>query len=112
MNSFLVTAAGLSLVLMTALVQAEPQVNAPSDMKLTDEQCVTIWKQAAAAGTAKADPEAVPLDAVRPYVKDVVKTDTDKSGTVSTKEWADACKAGFVMTPAAAAPADAAPQTR
>jgi hypothetical protein len=112
MTRFLLTAAGLSFVFTAALVKAEPQANAPDDMKLTDDQCVMIWTQAEAADTVKAEPDAVPLDVVRPYVKDVTKMDPDKSGTVSTKEWADACKSGFVMTPAAAAPADGAPQTR
>ena len=101
----------LSLLLMTALVQAEPQANAPSDMKLTDEQCVTIWKKAEAADTAKVDPEALPVEVVRPFVKDVTKTDSDKSGTVSTKEWADACKIGLVTTGPAAPPDQVAPQT-
>lgn len=111
MNRFLITATGLSLIFMSVLVNAaEPQINVPADMKVTDEQCVTLWKQAEAADTAKADPEAVPLDVVRPFVKDFGKIDSDKSGTVSTKEWADACKSGLVMTPAAASPPDAPPQ--
>lgn len=111
MNRFLLTATGLSLILMTALVNAEPQVNAPADMKLTDEQCVALWKQAEAADTVKAEPEALPVDVVRPFVKDLTKTDTDGSKTISTKEWAAACEAGFVM-PAPTAPAEkVAPQT-
>ena len=111
MNPYLLTATGLSLLLMTVLVNAaEPQVNVPADMKITNEQCVTIWKQAEAADKVKAEPEALPVDVVRPFVKDVTKTDTDGSRTISTKEWAAACEAGLVMT-SPAVPADkVAPQ--
>lgn len=101
MNAFLLTAAGLSLLLMTALVQAEPQGNAPADMKLTDDQCITLWKQAA---TGQPDGETIPAAAAAPYVKDLSKADTDKDGKVSTKEWADACKGGVVTSAPAAAP--------
>lgn len=111
MNPYLLTATGLSLLLMTVLVNAaEPQVNVPADMKITNEQCVTIWKQAEAADTVKAEPEALPVDVVRPFVKDITKTDTDGSRTISTKEWAVACEAGWVMTSPAVPAEKIAPQ--
>lgn len=109
MTHFLLTAAGLSLLLMTAFVNAEPQANAPSDMKMTDDQCVVIWKQAEAADTVKADPDALPLDAVRPYIKDLMKADPDANGLISTKEWAAACKAGLVTTSPAVPPEQVKP---
>lgn len=106
MNRFMLTAAALSLLFISALVSAnaEPQSNAPSDMKITDEQCVTLWKQAA-AGVAE-DTESIPAQAGTAYIKDMAKVDADKDGKLSTKEWANACKSGLIMsTPAVPAEA-------
>lgn len=106
MNRFLIATA--VFIHGLTLAEAEPQANAPADMKLTDEQCVTIWKQAHAADKATPETETLSLDAVQPYVKDVAKVDLDRDKLISTKEWADACKAGLVMS-APAVPAEKVP---
>lgn len=111
MTRIVFTAAALSFCFMTALVNAEPQANAPADMKLTDDQCVMIWKQAHAADKAPAETEMLSLDAVRPFLKDVAKADVDRDKLISTGEWADACKAGLVMS-APEIPADKTPDAR
>lgn len=93
MNQFLLTAAGLSLLLMTALVNAEPQANAPADLKMTDEQCSTLWNKARGQSIGELKP-----DEAKPYVRDFAKADTNKDTTLDSKEWADACKLGLVAS--------------
>lgn len=101
MYRFLVSAAVLSLAFMPVPGDAAPQSNVPADMKLTDEQCVTIWKRAHASSGADVQAEEIALAAARPYLKDADKVNLDGNGTISTQEWASACKAGLVMsTPA------------
>jgi hypothetical protein len=107
MNRFLLTATGLSLIFMTALVNAaEPQMNAPADLKLTDEQCSTLWTKARGESIGE-----LKLDEAKPYLKDFTKADIDESGSLDSKEWSDACKAGLVST-SPMVPAEVAPDVR
>lgn len=107
MNRFLLTATGLSLLLMTALVNAaEPQANAPADLKLTDEQCSTLWVKARGASIGE-----LTLAEAKPYLKDFTKADVNDSGSLDSKEWSDACTAGLVST-SPMVPAEVAPDVR
>lgn len=107
MNRFLLTAAGLSLVLMTALVNAaEPQANAPADLKMTDKQCSTLWNKA--RGTSIGE---LTLDEAKPYVQDFSRADTNKNQTLDSTEWTAACQAGLVAT-SASVPAEIAPSVQ
>ena len=42
--------------------------------------------------------EQLSLEAAKPFVKDAVRADADGSGSLSTKEWADACTSGLIMS--------------
>lgn len=103
MNPSLLAAAVLSLLLTTPLHAAEPQANAPADLKLTDEQCSTLWTKA--RGTSIGE---LTLDEAKPYIQEFTKADTNKNQTLDSTEWAAACQAGLVST-SVTVPAEIAP---
>lgn len=107
MNRFLITATGLSLIFMSVLVNAaEPQANAPADLKLTDKQCSTLWIKA--RGTSIGE---LTLDEAKPYIQEFTKADTNKNQTLDSTEWAAACQAGLVST-SVTVPAEIAPNVQ
>ncbi len=104
MHRFLLTATALSLVFMTALVNAaEPQANAPADLKMTDKQCSTLWTKARGESIGE-----LTLDEAKPYIQDFTRADTNKNQTLDSTEWAAACQAGLVSM-SVSVPAEIAP---
>jgi len=84
-------------------VNAETQANAPSDMKLTQKQCETLWSQAHAGGSGD-----LSIEKAKPYLKDFEKADIDNSKSLSSDEWNGACEKGWVMSEATVPAAGAA----
>ena len=80
-------------VLASPLAFAEPQANAPADMKITDQQCDTLWQQAGGTGSTE-----LTADKVQKFVKDFKKADANANSKLSATEWKDACAKGYVMS--------------
>ncbi len=74
---------------------AETQTNAPADMKLTKQQCATLWDKARAGGSGD-----LSMDQAKPFLKDFEKADVNKDESLSSDEWASACQKGWVMSEA------------
>lgn len=83
---------------MSTSAFADTNANAPTDMKITDAQCTTLWNKA--AGSASAD---LTMDKAQPYVKDFKKADVNSDSKLSAAEWKDACVKGLVMADAGGA---------
>ena len=94
----LVSATALAAVfaltpLCGASAESKTQANAPSDMKLTSQQCATLWNKA--QGGASGD---LSLDKAKPFLKESDKADVNKDKKVSSEEWSSACQKGWVMS--------------
>lgn len=98
---------GLVLIAMAGLPpSARPQpaaADAP-DLALTDDQCVILWKRAQGTLGDVGGATEISLDAAKPFVKDTARADADADGKLTTKEWADACTAGLIMSAPVVAP--------
>lgn len=66
---------------------------APSDMKMTDAQCGTLWTQALAGSSGD-----LAMEQAKPYVNDFKKADINGDNKLSQTEWTDACKQGGVQS--------------
>jgi len=94
----LVSATALAAVfaltpLCGASAESKTQANAPSDMKLTSQQCTTLWSKAHGGGAGD-----LSADKAKPYLKDFDKADVNKDEKLSSDEWSSACQQGWVMS--------------
>ena len=85
----------------TSLSAAYAETAAPSDMKMTQAQCETLWTQALAGATGD-----VAMDQARPYVKDFKKADKNTDNKLSQVEWMDACNQGWIQSSASTGAGD------
>jgi hypothetical protein len=69
---------------------------APSDMKMTEAQCATLWTEAHAGGSGD-----LSMKLAEPYVINFKKADTDGDKKLSETEWNAACNMGGVQTSSA-----------
>lgn len=72
----------------------------PSDMKVTDQQCNTLWSQALGSNTGD-----LAMDKANPFVKDFSMADKNGDKKLSQTEWTNACKEGWIHS-ASNAPTD------
>lgn len=68
---------------------------AAADMKLTDQQCTTLWTTAMGSSTGD-----LTMEKAKPYIKDLKSADTNSDSKLSATEWKDACAKGWVMSSA------------
>jgi hypothetical protein len=85
---------GAAVLFATAsLMAGVSAANAPADLKMTKEQCVTLWTKA--IGTKSGD---LAMDMATPYVTDFKKADTNSDKMLSSSEWMAACDQGNIRT--------------
>jgi hypothetical protein len=65
----------------------------PSDLKMTEDQCSTLWTQALAGSSGNLSKEKA-----KPYVNDFKKVDKNGDKSLSEVEWTDACSQGGIQS--------------
>ena len=75
------------------LLSGVAAANAPADLKMTKDQCSTLWMKA--LGSASGD---LAMDKAAPYVADFKKADTNSDKMLSSSEWMAACDQGNIRT--------------
>lgn len=90
-------AVALSLMPMAG-VQAETGAKDHGAAKLNDAQCTALWSKAADGATGD-----LTMEKVQPFVKDFKSADMNGDAKLSTSEWTNACKKGWIMSDAGSA---------
>jgi hypothetical protein len=75
------------------LLSGVAAANAPADLKMTKDQCSTLWMKA--LGSTSGD---LAMDKAAPYVADFKKADTNSDKMLSSSEWMAACDQGNIRT--------------
>lgn len=85
---------GAAIVFGTAsLMSGVAAANAPADLKMTKDQCSTLWMKALGSTSGN-----LAMDKAAPYVADFKKADTNSDKMLSSAEWMAACDQGNVRT--------------
>jgi hypothetical protein len=84
------------LILASALAIAAAIPASAGDMKMTQAQCDTLWKQANPSNAA-----TITESAAQAYISDVKAANPDGDGTLDKAEFSKACSSGLVKSSAA-----------
>jgi hypothetical protein len=87
---------GAATVVLGAVGMSSAFAGAPSDMKMTEAQCSTLWTEAHAGSSGD-----LPMNKAEPYVRNFKTADTDGDKKLSETEWNAACNKGGVQTSSA-----------